>query len=525
MNRILYYYVCVFLFCFASCNKDLGNYDYNRLPELKVDGIEQDYGTMQLFIDSLVIKPVISFGDEDDSSFEFTWYSHLEDTLLPISHDKDLYLSLDEVGLKKYIFEVVYKELGISSRYSTKVLVSSEMQRGFYILKETVEGGSTDLDGYIRLGKDEYDYYPNLISSKLGQPLEGKPVDLDYWDSNRKVWSDENNEYITIGERVLRPVSEDDIAVFRMSDIAYLGGFSELFFDLEKGDVKFEGLKSIGGASFVFFNSGKVRAMDNTVVSRFLLEFNGDYELEPMICGSYSGQAYVYDKLTSSFKVLGGSSTFLYNCGDYTFFGKYGSMNNLNAYLRFIGRGRGNLPPLFDNKGIGYALLENKDDPDVLLLMHISLNCMWRNMGIDRSNVDQIDTLPKGMNIKRAENYTMHEYQKLLFYNVGNRVFLYDVLKKEEKLIIGESDFPEETGLPDEITYLKYIRSDYDEYEYWFDRLFVGGYKNGNYVLYAYEIVDGKPTGTPMMWSGEGKIKKVVYAAPTVNVTPFYVYQ
>ncbi len=518
MKQIVY--ICVFLLCSMSCYEDFGNYDYNRLPEIIIEGIERDFGAKQLFVDSLIIKPKISFGEEDESSFETTWYNSKDGKLDTITHNSELRLLMNEAGVINYIFEIVHKELGLSKRVFTKVFVASEMQRGFYILKETADA-NTDMDGFIRLGEDEYNYLPNLITEKMGEPLLGKPIDLDYWDWQYNDF--EKGEITT--ERVLRPASEKDIAIFRMTDFDYIGGMDELFFDVGKGDLKIEGIKSINGTTLIFYNDGRLRTMPNTVVSRFQLELNGAYELEPMMCSSSKQNMYVYDKLKSSFYVIGSASIALHTSPDINSDKKYMPMNNWDADLRFFGRGQGNLPPTNMNAGIGYALLQKKKDPDSLFLVHISLNSASVGGAGNFSDIGQIDTLPTGLALKRGELYAMHEYEKLLFFSIGNRVFSYNLMTQKEDLVIGESDFPEENGLPDEITYLRYIRNNYDGGEYRFDRLFVGGYKDGHYTLYAYNLVAGKPVGTPLMWSGEGKIKKIVYAAPTTNVTPFYIYQ
>ncbi len=518
MKRRLYIYVCLLLFSNAACYDDLGNYNYNRLPKIVIDSIENNYGTKQLFIDSLIIKPVISFGDEDESSFNKTWYDKRSDTLLPIANTLNLRIRLNDAGSKNYIFEVEHKELGISKRVKTWVTVASGMERGFYILKETAEG-NTDLDGHIRLQDEEYQLYPNMISDKLGKPLLGKPVSLDYWNW---IYNDLEGGQIIEDERVIRPVSEKDIAVFRMSSFAHIGGKSELF--LEEKEMHFEGLRSILGVSFLFSDDGRLTLMPNEMSSRFVSGVNGDYELAPMICAPKSkGSTFVYDKKTSSFMGVGGTtSTILKKLPDMTRENKYMPMNNWNADLKYFGRSEGRMPGHRDSEGIGYALLEKKDDPGALFLLHFTLENAYRNMIDSYSSVERIDTLPRDLNLRKAKHYSVNQGGRILYYTIGSRVFSYDMTTQEEKLVVGESDFSGPTGAPTEITYLKHI---YILYEYGFVKmgLFVGGYKDGNYTLYFYK--NAKTTEAPLMWTGKGKLKDMRYTSPIPKVDPLYVYQ
>ncbi len=513
-------YITVLILSLLSCSKDKGNYDYERLPELKIDGIVYDNGTRMLFRDSLVIKPVITFGDEGEASFNTTWYDYTRGKLDTIHNELELRMLVTEAGLKTYVFEVEHKTLGISKRIQTQVLVSSEMERGFYILKETKDG-NTDIDAHIRLGINDYILYPNLIKEKIGEALKGKPVDLDYW-----TWRYNDFDKDTIyAERVFRPASENDIAVFRVSDFAHIGGIPDLFFDVQENDLKIEALKSVGETSLIIYNGGKLRTMANENVSRFQMEYIGDYELEPMMCSPSRGHVFVYDKKAGAFKITGNTTSSLINIPDYGIWGDYMPMNNWDSHLKFFVRQRGTSPPMYRGNGIGYALLQKNKNVDSLFMAYVSLDFASLSMGANSSQVYQIDTLPMGLQLRRGELYTAHEREKYIFYTVGNRVYSYNILNKKENVVIQESDFSGQGGVPDKITYLKYIECKYDGLDNFFDRLFVGGYSGGQYILYAYELIAGKPSGVPMIFTGEGKIKRVVYAAPTNNITPFFIYQ
>ena len=63
MGKILFIFISLFLL--SSClYEDKGNYDYNRLPDLEIWGVEENYGDRLLYTEYLKIVPEIKFSDE-----------------------------------------------------------------------------------------------------------------------------------------------------------------------------------------------------------------------------------------------------------------------------------------------------------------------------------------------------------------------------------------------------------------------------------------------------------------------------
>ncbi len=545
MKRILYLCIGVLLFSFTSCYQDLGNYDYNRLPELRIDNLAAgSWGEYKIF-ENVTLNPVVVFGKEGEDAFDIAWYLEKSDTLQLVSKELELNVSFTEVGKLPLILEIYHKELGISMRRSGYIYVFSDMARGFYILKETAEGDTEmDLHAYVSpdstnqdiMGNAEYvpgkkyKFYSNLISMKMGQPLKGKPIELDHWDWKKTIEVD--GELKSEVYRVMRPVSENDIAMFHVSDLSYLGGIPELFYDLkESGTIKINALKSTEGTSLIFYNDGEVRSVDNRLSGYFGFPASGEYKLTPDWAAADRGSVLVYDELTSSFKYIRGSgkvSSFLY---EKDYLGEHMPMNNWDANLKFFEKGNGPLESSwYDryNHGIAYALLEKKNNSDSLFLCHITLNMLAMNLNYPSSYMRKIDTLSSNSLMARGGMHTVHSHEKLLFFNVGTRVYSYNIETGKEEMVIAEADYTGFDGLPDEITYMKYLNITYENSSslgYYDQRLYVGGYKNGNYTLYGYKIVAGKIDGEPQIWKGEGKMKSMRYAAPGSTVGRLHIYQ
>lgn len=522
LSSIIAVWTCIGL---CSCYSDKGNYTYSEFPKIEVSGIEKDYGTKELFVDKLVVEPAIKFGDEGPESFEMAWYRQLTDTLIPVSTGElNLVIPLTVAGKNDFLFEITHKKWGFSYRFKTTVFVNSKMERGFYILKETA-GGDTEIDGFICEDVQHYVKMPNLIEGILGHPLSGSPVELQYTD-----WQYPNPETETIEKRrILRPVSKKDMIVIGTTDFAKLADMEQLVTsDIDLDNIEIEALKNNSETAVLIYNGGKIRSMSVGTFSRFMSEYNGDYEIEPYLnMASSGGQGFVFDKKHSSFKMISSTTTSLRVQSDLAWGvvdGKfvtdlYMPNNNLNANLKYFGRASGNMGIMNYRAGIGYALLEKRTSPDSLLLFRMSHNEISRNTGGNYSQVAQIDTLPNISRLKYAERYAIHEYSQYLYFTIGGKVWSYNLttfLDSGKHLL----DFGTE-----EITYMKYIRANYDIIpEYNFDCLVIGTHVGGNYKLYFYKVTAGVPGELWQTLEGEGKLKTFVYAAPGSSAKSLYIY-
>ena len=98
MGKILFIFISLFLL--SSClYEDKGNYDYNRLPDLEIWGVEENYGDRLLYTEYLKIVPEIKFSDEKDEAYSYAWYKKGKDKeLVLISETKDLNYLPEDFG-------------------------------------------------------------------------------------------------------------------------------------------------------------------------------------------------------------------------------------------------------------------------------------------------------------------------------------------------------------------------------------------------------------------------------------------
>ena len=119
MGKILFIFISLFLL--SSClYEDKGNYDYNRLPDLEIWGVEENYGDRLLYTEYLKIVPEIKFSDEKDEAYSYAWYKKGKDKeLVLISETKDLNYLPEDFGRNDFRFVVVHKETGLKAWVDT----------------------------------------------------------------------------------------------------------------------------------------------------------------------------------------------------------------------------------------------------------------------------------------------------------------------------------------------------------------------------------------------------------------------
>lgn len=164
----------------SACFKDEGNYNYATVDEIEISGLEEMYRGFSYAGEVLTISPEIKT-DYTDLSYEwYMWSPDIENyqganmtekeeyeaTL--IGTDKDLNY---ELACPEGRYTIMLKVTSNTNNYfavaTTRLDVTTEFSRGFYILKETETGGS-ELD----LSYDaEEPVMENLITQTGNEPL------------------------------------------------------------------------------------------------------------------------------------------------------------------------------------------------------------------------------------------------------------------------------------------------------------------------------------------------------------------
>lgn len=190
------------VFIIVGCSKDLGNYHYQEINELEIQGVAKQY-LVRSGIDTLRIRPDIGAtldDGADPSRYEHLWilrYGTTPPTLDTIGREKNLEYP---VRLSPTPHELFYrvkdKKTGITWIANTKINVSTVYSRGFLIMGED-DRGNAEAEMLSMVGDTVH--IRNILSLSGLPPLQG-PITLQHTSgtaSYSRLWAmTESGSYV-----------------------------------------------------------------------------------------------------------------------------------------------------------------------------------------------------------------------------------------------------------------------------------------------------------------------------------------
>jgi hypothetical protein len=170
--------------CLFSCNEDKGNYDYNEINEVIIEGLE---GPFAFEIgDTKTLIPTLTFSQEEDEDlFTYTWYYYDGGKWEAIYEGRDLELEISgrfgkptETDPYRLAYEIVNKKTQIPYRKLFTFTVITPLSRGYVALCEKEDGFEIDLIAYPTT--DKFTLYKNVLDlTGSSLPRKGvKPYDI-----------------------------------------------------------------------------------------------------------------------------------------------------------------------------------------------------------------------------------------------------------------------------------------------------------------------------------------------------------
>lgn len=171
----------------ASCYKDLGNYDYKQINKLGIQ-LESSYNAS--YGVNFKIEPIITASADnaanlkDTSKYKYEW-SVLNPSVLyadqrrvisvkPVLDDK---ITVNPGAYTLYL-RVTDRNTGVMFQQTAKFTVISQIYEGWLLLNEA--GGKSRLDMLSRVDSN-YTYLPDVLTSvESGLDMSGTPVDVAY---------------------------------------------------------------------------------------------------------------------------------------------------------------------------------------------------------------------------------------------------------------------------------------------------------------------------------------------------------
>lgn len=191
MKKIKYMMAVVAMIIVASCSKDLGNYDYKDINEVKIQAVNAEY-LVRTGLDTLKIKPTISATLDKGDTTRYRYYWILKTgtfTFDTIARTKNLSypIRLNPVPYDLF-FRMKDTETDVSWIANTKIVVSTPYSRGWLLMGEDAEGYAEG-EMLSMLGDTTY---VRQILSKSGLPRLKNPISMQHTgggETDMKLWA------------------------------------------------------------------------------------------------------------------------------------------------------------------------------------------------------------------------------------------------------------------------------------------------------------------------------------------------
>lgn len=181
LKKVAYFFMLLLSF---SCQKDIGNYDYQEINSVEFGGIDKSYST--LLGQKFQITPVLKFSKDDgkdDSRYTFEWIALNTANVLPGDRQKflgntrnlDITLQIPPGDYKVY-YNVQDKQTGVKYRTIFSLKVETSIFEGWMVLNDI--NGTARLDMVSKINNVFTPIVDVLASTGSELVLKGKPVDV-----------------------------------------------------------------------------------------------------------------------------------------------------------------------------------------------------------------------------------------------------------------------------------------------------------------------------------------------------------
>lgn len=422
------------LFSWSACRKDLGNYEYQELKTLNIEGFNASYEALSGL--PFHVDPKLEFTEaggfrEDD--FDYEWFSFDEDMIINDGNKRkqlgtkrllDLDLPLVPSTYSLY-FRVKEKKTGYVREFKSVLNVRSEIADGWMVLNEINNEGRLDMLAYNAVSS-EFVQYTDLLATMSNIKLKGKPKMVgfvynrdifNYQFSNRiYVGTDQetysiNNQlrtwtnYRNLKVEVMRPTSDDFHAqVIRSMG---MGGFPLTYLLDSEGILSIENSTQgfiYGMTLNRFVDGGKITispyiAEKYKTINPYLLMF--DTEMRRLLVHFGSNKGVIQPKST-----------------DPTVF----DPADIKKDLRYMGFVNSSTPQF-------YAIFKDQGQNNLHLLRFVSPN------NTDLTPISY-EPVPNTVQLNDAEQIDLDPNYGFIMYSIGSKVYQYDPFTKTEKMLL-----------------------------------------------------------------------------------------
>lgn len=483
-----FYILFLFIFSLEACYEDKGNYDYNPIPPIEMEGIDAEY-TVYSMLDRLQISP--QFPNKENYNFMWTLFSTTiaQAPVDTISFDSDLdYKVMESADTYTLNLTVEDKHNGDKQFFNTKVIVRTQYTAGCYILKEA--DGETELDLINPEKRLLIDILKNTSSRISGKPQSlAICPDINYIDEDGKPQERVKTVWIS---------TDKDTRMLTLEHMTPVYNLNTMFYEEKTGEQP-RGFVRDGTSLSYLSNNGFYwnYLLIQTAAHKFGLPLrvsNAPTD-EPINCSCSKyvicGSQYImfYDEANSRFLINSNGNLKCFSNTDKNNAPTSALLtpNKMDSDLIYMGNTGTN----------GYALMSNRTTGQLLIYRMETAEYDKYN-GRFFSPLLEVKEITSDKKIVQAETYGHNTTFPYIYYSIGNRLNLFDYNSVSE----AENILP---GLEGKITMIKHFTgtlpfSSAREY------LVVATEQGGHYKLYFHEMLAGKPdlSKEPIVIEGEG---------------------
>lgn len=405
------------LLLIASCMKDLGNYEYRDINEIGISGIENSYEV--LVGDHLVIRPELSFTQDDDKDperYTYEWYTsdyHRVD--LGTTRNLDAQISLTP-GDHEAHFRVTDQVTGVQWSKSFNINVQTSTYEGWMLLCDV--DGTARLD-MISLIRGEYIPIQDVLAyTGSALELEGAPVDLAF---THYLATPNQRIYVTAKETGTTSIDSETFAW----EPEYYLSYETLMSVPDKFGADFIQANGFMFSSYMW-KDGNIYHYNGLFGMRYSLPVNimaGDvveFQTAPFIASGFNMLASMqnsvfYDSTNKRFVRHSATGS---NCTPMP----AGTLFNYETGMDMVYMTENSY-----NNGQIFAILRNPVDSKYYLARMNSANGSYTQSYWDEMSATDLHL---------AEHFAVSPEYGYIFYNVGSKLYQYDMSLKQSKLMM-----------------------------------------------------------------------------------------
>ncbi|GGH12621.1 hypothetical protein GCM10007422_32680 [Pedobacter zeae] len=482
-----------------SCKKDIGNYDYTEINELKQTDIPKEITA--IYGKQLVFNPTVSF--TQDANFDETKYTYEwtyigpnglgGSKLFQLATTKNLNMQVSIVaGTYSAYFSVTNKDTGIKYTKPFTLKISNEINEGWIMMNEVNGRARVDMLSLNTAGT--FDVINDLLATtNSGLTLTGKPVMAYTYNTGLLIGPDAISYGLYLGTD--QGTTKIDPNTFKWTKTMTLN--YEMFGDIPAGfyaDV----IQQRGSGTSYMIGKGnayyyeRVQNIYYSVPINYITSEQKGFEVAPFVGGDPSSitQAIFYDKTNRRFVKHTGSASTCTTLPDPPDANKLFSFSTKMdlLFMKWSSYASGGI----------FAVLK---DPNSTKRYLARFNTS--------DNVQTYYAEILGTDFVNAEFYAVNPEFGYLFYAVGSKIYEYDMVYKTSKLML---DFGSK-----KISYLNFY--EFKSNTKYPDRmkLMVGSYDpsisdgtEGSLGIYTVPGLNGDLV-LAKSYTGFGKVKSITY--------------